>query len=340
MTAVDRPGRVDAAPPGDVVLVVDDDADIRRFLSLTLRHEGFVVHEAVNAEDALQKARDVDPDVVLLDVMMPGVDGYEVCRRLRADPRTTDTPVILLTAKGRREDKVRGLGAGADDYVVKPFDPEELVARVNGVLRRARALRDVSPLTGLPGNRRIDAELQRLVAQAGEQGFAVLYADLDDFKAYNDYYGFMRGDEVLHYTAQVLGDALTRHTAPQNFLGHLGGDDFVLVTAPEQVEELCREIVTNFDTGIWDLYDAEDRRRGYIVSEDRSGRERDIPPVGISIGVATTVHRMLASQWEISTVATEMKQAAKRRPGSDYEIDRRRGFERGVARPLPGDEGS
>ena len=323
----------------DVVLIVDDDADIRRFLGLTLRHEGFDVHEAVNAEDALEQARAVDPDIVLLDVMMPGVDGYEVCRRLRADPRTTETPVILLTAKGRPEDKVRGLGFGADDYLVKPFDPEELLARVSSVLRRSRSRRDVSPLTGLPGNVRIDAELRELVEHPGA-GFAVLYADLDDFKAYNDHYGFMRGDEVLRYTARVLQEALERYPGPPCFLGHLGGDDFVLVSPTESAEALCKDIVESFDAGIRQFYDPEDLERGHFEEVDRYGEQRRFRPIAISIGVATTAHRAISTQWEISAVATEMKQLAKRVEGSRYEIDRRRGFERGLEREdeTPGDE--
>lgn len=319
----------------DAVLIVDDDADIRRFLGLTLRHDGFEVHEAVDAEDALDRARSIDPDVILLDVMMPGVDGYEVCRRLRADPRTQETPVILLTAKGRAEDKIRGLDVGADDYVVKPFDPEELVARVNSVLRRSRALRDVSPLTGLPGNKRIDAELRKLVAEPGH-GFAVLYADLDDFKVYNDHYGFMRGDEVLRYTAEVVRTALERHPSAQNFLGHLGGDDFIAVTAPDQVDDVCEDICRRFDEGILEFYDEEDADRGYVEAVDRYGARRKVSPVSISIGVATTAHRDLQTQWEISAVATEMKHLAKGGEGSGFEVDRRRGFERGHDRDVPG----
>jgi len=312
----------------DAVLIVDDDADIRRFLGLTLRHDGFDVHEAVDAEDALAQARSVDPDVILLDVMMPGIDGYEVCRRLRADPRTQETPVILLTAKGRAEDKIRGLDVGADDYVVKPFDPEELVARVNSVLRRSRALRDVSPLTGLPGNKRIDAELRKLVTETTD-GFAVLYADLDDFKVFNDHYGFMRGDEVLRYTAEVIRGALEHHASPKNFLGHLGGDDFIAVTAPELADAVCEEICESFDQGILEFYDREDAERGYVEAVDRYGQRRQVAPVSVSIGVATTAHRDLQTQWEISAVATEMKHLAKGQSGSRFEVDRRRGFERG-----------
>ncbi len=316
---------------GDSVLIVDDDADIRRFLGLTLRHDGFEVHEAIDADDALATARRVEPDVILLDIMMPGVDGYEVCRRLRTDPRTQELPVILLTAKGRAEDKIRGLDVGADDYVVKPFDPEELMARVNSVLRRSRSLRDVSPLTGLPGNQRIDAELRKLVAEPGE-GFAVLYADLDDFKAFNDHYGFMRGDEVLRYTAEVIQGSLERHPSPRNFLGHLGGDDFIGVTMPELADDVCAEIVARFDRGVLEFYDPEDRDRGYVETVDRYGDRRRAGPVAISIGVATTAHRELSTQWEISAVATEMKHKAKGVGGSNFEIDRRRGFERGLDR--------
>src|SRR5205809_537223 len=166
-----------------MILVVDDDPDIARFVEVNLRSAGFDVAVATDGEEALRRAEEIRPDLVLLDVMMPRVDGFEVAQRLRRNTRTANTCIIMLTAKAQSSDKVLGLTAGADDYIIKPFDPIELLARVKTTLRRARDNRNLSPLTGLPGNIRIEDEVQRRVEENVE--FALLNCDMDNFKAYN-----------------------------------------------------------------------------------------------------------------------------------------------------------
>jgi len=198
-----------------------------------------------------------------------------------------------------------------------------LVARVQSALRRSRQMREVSPLTGLPGNFQIAHELERLVAEESND-FAVLYADLDDFKAYNDHYGFMRGDEAIRATGRLLTDALARHRTNPSFAGHIGGDDFVLVTSAHKAETLAQDVVRNFDVLAPSLYDEDDRQRGYIEVPDRRGVLHHYPFLSISVGIATSATRPIRSQWEASAVATEMKAVAKRKVGSSYEIDRRR----------------
>ncbi|MCU1448870.1 MAG: Transcriptional regulatory protein WalR [Acidimicrobiales bacterium] len=305
------------------ILVVDDDRDICRSIEVILRLEGYDVCIANEGEEAIEQATRIQPDLVLLDMMMPGIDGYEVTKRLRHDPRTATASIIMLTARALPADKVLGLTAGCDDYIVKPFDPSELVARVHSALRRSRQMREVSPLTGLPGNFQISAELERLVDQEAEE-FAVLYADLDDFKAYNDHYGFMRGDEAIRATGRLLTDSLARHRTSPSFAGHIGGDDFVLVTAAKGSEALAQDIVGNFDVLASSLYDEEDCQRGFIEVPDRRGVLHHYPFLSISIGVANSAVRPIRTQWEASAVASEMKAVAKRKVGSSYEIDRRR----------------
>jgi diguanylate cyclase (GGDEF)-like protein len=306
------------------ILVVDDDRDICRSIEVVLRLEGYDVRIAHEGEEALEQAVRAQPDLVLLDMMMPGIDGYEVTKRLRHDPRTATASIIMLTARALPADKVLGLTAGCDDYIVKPFDPSELVARVQSALRRSRQMREVSPLTGLPGNFQIAHELERLVADETSE-FAVLYADLDDFKAYNDHYGFMRGDEAIRASGRLLTDALARHRTNPSFAGHIGGDDFVLVTSANKAESLAQDIVRNFDLMAPSLYDQDDRQRGYIEVPDRRGVLHHYPFLSVSVGVASSAIRPIRSQWEASSVATEMKAVAKRKVGSAYEIDRRRG---------------
>ena len=147
------------------ILVVDDDPDIARFVEVNLRSAGYEVSVASDGEQALEKAGSLRPDLVLLDVMMPRIDGFEVAHRLRRNPQTSNTSIIMLTAKALATDKVLGLTAGADDYIIKPFDPIELLARVKGTLRRAKEMRNLSPLTGLPGNIRIQEEIERMVRE-------------------------------------------------------------------------------------------------------------------------------------------------------------------------------
>ncbi|MGH2661745.1 MAG: GGDEF domain-containing response regulator [Actinomycetota bacterium] len=305
---------------GDVVLVVDDDPDIARFIEVNLRTHGFEVHVASDGVEALERADEIRPDLVLVDVMMPRMDGFQVVDRLRGDPRTANISIIMLTAKALTSDKVLGITSGADDYVVKPFDPVELVARVKGTLRRAREMRAVSPLTGLPGNARIEDELQRRV-QSGET-FALLYCDLDNFKAYNDHYGFLRGDEALRTTSRAIQDTAL-DVGAEIFVGHLGGDDFVLISPVEKAEELCAAIIDRCGREIPSLYDPQDRARGYIEVENRQGRVEQFPLLSVSIGVATTDRRAFTHQGEAVTVATELKEFAKRSAGSSYVIDRR-----------------
>ena len=303
------------------VLVVDDDTDIARFIEINLRLEGFDVRVAHDGEQAEQSIDEETPDLVLLDVMMPKVDGVELCRRLRANPATANLPVIMLTAKSLSADKVVGLTAGADDYIIKPFDTLELVARVRSTLRRNAEMRAVSPLTGLPGNHRIEEELAEHVAKA--EPFAVLYLDLDNFKAFNDCYGFLRGDEVITLLATAARRAVMEAGEPAPFLGHIGGDDFVIVCLPEQAEPLAKRVIDVFDSSAPRLHDPSDSERGYLEITDRQGKVRRFPLVSVSIGVAMSGNRMFADKREVVDVATEMKKVAKATVGSSVAVDRR-----------------
>jgi DNA-binding response OmpR family regulator len=303
------------------VLVVDDDVDIARFIEVNLRLEGFDVVVAHDGVEALEVIADTLPDIALLDVMMPRMDGVELCRRLRSDPVTASLPIIMLTAKSLSVDKVVGLTAGADDYIIKPFDTLELIARVRSTLRRNAEMRAVSPLTGLPGNHRINEEI---AARAnGDQHFAVCHVDLDNFKAFNDRYGWLRGDDVITLLATALKAAGAESGLPQPFIGHVGGDDFVVICSPDQVEALTNRVLQLFDDGVTGLHDPEDVANGYLVIVDRQGNERRFPLTSVSIGVAVTGRRHYRDHREIVAVATEMKAVAKGIAGSAVAIDRR-----------------
>ncbi|MGI9643310.1 MAG: response regulator [Acidimicrobiia bacterium] len=303
------------------ILVVDDDPDILQFVRLNLELDGFDVDLAGGGREALERAAEAPPDLMLLDVMMPEIDGLSVLRRLRSDPGTSSIPVIVLTARSLAEDRVKGLDLGADDYITKPFDLEELIARVRTVLRRSQQMRDLSPLTGLPGNFRITGKLEECIDKG--DSIAVVHADLDNFKAFNDHYGFMRGDSVIKFTAKVLLDAADKVSDEIGFVGHVGGDDFVAIISAENMEQFCDEVVVRFDDGVLDHYDTADALQGYIEVTDRRGERHAFPICSLSMGVATSERRLLASEWEASSVASEMKEVAKRTSGTNYQVDRR-----------------
>ena len=303
------------------VLVADDDPDILTVVKINFELDGFEVETAVDGEDALQKASANPPNVIVLDIMMPRMDGLTALHRLRNQASTANVPIILLTARGLPEDRVRGLELGADDYITKPFDITELAARVRAVVRRTQAARDLSPLTGLPGNFKITAEIEDSIRQARD--FALVHGDLDNFKAFNDHYGFMRGDEVIRFCASCLGEAAESLGIKDAFVGHIGGDDFVIIIPPDTSEAFCKEVIARFDDGILDLYDTADALRGYIEVIDRRGERYAFPVVSLSLCVASTDVRDINTQWEASAIAVEMKEFAKKQPGSTYRIDRR-----------------
>ncbi len=307
------------------ILIVDDDPDIRDILHLSLHAEGYEIVEAGDGEEALTAVQRSAPDLVILDFMMPKLDGGVVCQRLKKDLLLRHLPIIMLSARGDPPDKVRGLDAGADDYIVKPFEPRELLARVRMVLRRTAQDLDANPLTRLPGNVSIQRELELRLMRQAEQPFAACYIDLDHFKAFNDRYGFERGDEAIRETARVLLQALQAVGHPDDFLGHIGGDDFLLITAPERVEALCHWIVTEFDRVVPSLYHPEDRSRGHIVAKDRQGAVKQFGFVTISIGVVLSAQQPFQHVAELAERGAELKAYAKQYDRSLYVKERRGG---------------
>ncbi len=304
---------------GARVLVVDDDDAVREAVVMALSDAGYECLAAADGHQALVIARGGRIDLVVLDIKMPLVSGDDVQRELRRDPRTRFVPVVFLTGQRSSRDIALRLMRGADDYVTKPFDMDELVARAAAVLRRGAELRALNPLSGLPGNVAIAAELERHLEADDE--FACLYCDLDHFKEFNDTQGFARGDALIKALADLLVEVAG--PSPEAFAGHVGGDDFVLVVPGHAAEEVARAIVRRFDALAPSMYDDADRARGCVVTLDRRGRERRIPFVTVSIGVVPISTRHAADAVALSRTAAEVKEIAKRRDGSSWALDRR-----------------
>ena len=282
----------------------------------------YEVHLAANGPEGLEAVRRNTPDLILLDVMMPGMDGYQVCLKLKQDPLTSRIPIIFLTANSQQTDKMKGLEAFGDDYVTKPYEAAELLFRVRNQLRTRRAQLQSNPLTGLPGNVLIETELNRRIG-AGEK-FAFLHIDLDYFKAFNDYYGYARGDSLIRFTASLLQEMVVKRGATGDFLGHIGGDDFVVITVPSRWTDVAETIREEFDARIPAQYDPADRERGHItVHSSRQGGMQEFPFLSITILVVTNATREITHSAQVSDVAKELKKIGKATRGSCVISDRR-----------------
>jgi len=313
------------------ILIVDDDPDILDILKLTLGTDRYEILEARDGEEALRKVYHRTPDLIILDYKMPKVDGFEVARILKKDILLRHLPIIMLTAKGTTMDKVRGIDAGADDYIVKPFEPEELTARVKMVLRRTTRDLDANPLTRLPGNVSILSEIERRIDEKGP--FAVCYLDLDRFKVFNDKHGFEQGDRVIRETGRILIRTIQELGVRDDFIGHVGGDDFVIITSPKAVDAICERIIEEFDRIIPNFYSETDRKRGYVISKDRRGEISKMSFMSISISVVTSEARPISHVAEVGQIGAELKEYAKSLDGSNYVKDRRR-KPKGKGKPL------
>ena len=300
------------------VLIVDDDPSIRLICREVLELGGYQVRDAGSANTALTEARRFRPDMILLDVLMPGIDGYRTAEMIRADPAIGMAPIMFLSARGDTADKVRAFRSGAEDYMVKPFDAAELLARVGKALdRQAREL-GASPTTQLPGADAIQAEIERRLT-VGDSSAVACYLDLDNLKAFNDYYGYAKANAVIRQTSDVIRYVVQRDGGPGDFIGHIAGDDFVFVTSADRADAVCRAICDRFDHLIRLYYDPADRERGYIETKDRFGVQRKFPIMSVSIAaISLTRAKSYAGLAELAAVG---KRTAKAIPGSSYVRD-------------------
>lgn len=317
---MDRISTAILAPPH--ILVVDDEPPIRDILKFQLENAGFVVSTAENGEEGLAMVEKHAPDLVLLDLMIPRMDGYEVCRAIKSAYETRHIPVIILTARGALDEKLKGLENGANDYVTKPFSMPELLMRVRNVLAWSQSQREANPLTGLPGNVSIERELTQRIESG--QPFAFVYTDIDNFKAFNDYYGYARGDEAIRRTGRILTRAVVQGGSRSDFVGHVGGDDFVIMTTPDRVDAVTRRIVELFQEASRELFDDEDLERGYLRIHKRSGEVMKVKALGITLAVVTNEQQPIRHIGEVADIASELKRYGKGMTGSVVVRERRK----------------
>ena len=304
------------------ILIIDDSNFFAKCITDILNEADYRVIHATKGEEGLRLVREEKPDLVLLDIVMPDMDGFEVCRILRDAESNNLMPIIILTSQDNQDDKLIGLELGADDYITKPFNNRELLSRVKNTLRRIDRNRGANPLTGLPGNLEIQGEINSRIEK--KLPFATIYADLDNFKAYNDAYGFAKGDIAIKMTADILTDEIQIYGNQEDFIGHIGGDDFVVITKPENAESICEGIIFQFDQRIRELYNIVDLEAGYIFTLNRLGERMEYPIMSISLAIVSNERRSYQNHLEVAENAAELKKKAKAMLGSNFVKDLRR----------------
>lgn len=313
------------------ILIVDDSKQDLRIHATTLRSQGFDVVTAGNAEEALWLVEGQVPELFLISTRMEGTSGFSLCVSLKKDSRFLNVPVIFVNDNPSSDEIDQGYAVGGVDYIAKPCHLNEFLARVRTHIKQYDLLLEVerlkelavdsSPLTHLPGNNAIVAKIQEAIDDMCD--VALIYTDLDNFKAYNDAYGFSAGDDVLLYNADILNNVLRTVCQDNGFLGHIGGDDFVLVVPQDKIDEVSQSIISNFDRGAAAFYSDEDAKRGFIESKDRSGKLVQFPIVSISMGGVSLKEGNFSRYVEVATLCAELKHSAKQVLGSNLFMDRR-----------------
>ena len=290
------------------ILVVKDDRLITALLRSALEIDGYKIAVVLDGEGAVQFALRETPHLIILDGMLTGVDGYELTRRLRSHPKSMHIPVIVLSEQVELAIKVRAFEVGVDDYITKPCHYDELLARVRVQLRRMTQ-RVLSPLTGLPGGLQVEQAIKYNLSRPDP--WSVLYLDLDNFKAFNDVYGFLAGNDLIRLVGHICRYIVREHGNVDDFVGHIGGDDFVVMTTPDRAKTLSLRIHVSYKEESMAHYRPEDRERGYISGVDRKGRPYQFPLVSLSIGEVSNQLRQPHSIQEMSYLMAEAKYLAK-----------------------------
>jgi PleD family two-component response regulator len=286
------------------LLVVEDDFDISNMLKIYFSGLGFEVDVAPRGSEALEKTRVVLPHLIVLDIMLPDIDGYEVCRNLRQSTRTSHIPVIFLTQKDERSDKLQGLELGADDYITKPFDIEELKLRVQGAIRRSERESLTDPRSGLPAGRLIEEQLRKTIRSSD---WAYMDVRINQFDPFKDVYGFVAGDDVLRFTAMMISEVVDELGTPSDFIGHAGGDNFIIITKDETAQKVKDRLKGRFAEEVQTHYNFMDRQQGFIMAANAEGQMEKTPLMTMAVGVVTPKMQSFADIREITEMAAEMR---------------------------------
>jgi diguanylate cyclase (GGDEF)-like protein len=286
------------------LLIVEDDFDISNMLRIYFTGQQYEVDIAPRGSEALEKTRHNLPHLIILDIMLPDIDGFEVCKILRTNTRTSHVPIIFLTQKDERSDKLQGLELGADDYITKPFDIEELKLRVQRAITRAEQQSLTDPRSGLPSGRLIEEQLRRIIRQ---ENWALMDVRINHFEPFKEVYGFVAGDDVLRFTAMLMSEVVDELGNPNDFIGHAGGDNFIIIISEENAQAIRQRLKTRFAEEVLSHYNFMDREQGYILTTNDAGQTSRAPLMTMSIGIVTPSQYQFADIREITELAAEAR---------------------------------
>lgn len=304
----------------EIYIIDDDDSSIVIFRELFKEDNEFkfISVKSHQIDIALKNI----PSLIIINEDAIDRDVVGLCKQIRRDEDNTITPVIVVSSNSEKEHRMKILKESVEYYIKKPVDEEYLYYTVKNLNRLLSNNRRISPLTGLPGNVQIHAELKKRLAN--KEPFSVLYLDLDNFKAYNDVYGFVKGDQIIEFTAETILRGIHENAEEGAFVGHIGGDDFVAIVASTNCERICQNILTMFDSQVKRFFTEKDVENGYIEVENRKGIIEQFPLTSLSIGVVVADVNRFSNILEIGEVGAQVKHAAKSVMGSSYAVDRRK----------------
>lgn len=285
------------------LLIVEDDLDISNMLRIYFTAQGYEVDVALRGTEALEKTRQVMPNLIILDIMLPDIDGYEVCRNLRLNTRTSHIPVIFLTQRDERSDRLQGLELGADNYITKPFDIDELKLYVQNAIARSERESLTDPQTGLPAGHLIEDRLRKIIRE--RKGWAFLDVRINYFEPFKDVYGFIAANDVLRFAAMLIGEVVDETGSTNDFIGHAGGDNFVIITSEEAMNAVRQRLKARFKEEVLTHYNFIDRQQGFILAPDENSKVVQTPLMSMAIGAVSPSTHVFADIREITELAAE-----------------------------------
>ena len=303
----------------EIYIIDDDDSSILVFQELFKEDKEYKFISVKS--DMIDVALKNIPSMIIINEDAIEVDLIDLCKKIRTDDDNSITPVIVVSSNDNTEHRINILSESIEYYIKKPVNERYLYYTVKNVIRLLTINRRISPLTGLPGNVQIHAELKKRLSN--KEPFSVLYLDLDNFKAYNDVYGFLKGDEIIKFTANIILNCVHEFISEGSFVGHIGGDDFVAIVPTLTCDKLCQNIIYHFDAKVHEFFTPEDNEKGYIEVANRRGIIEQFPLTAISIGVVVADVNRFYNMLEIGEVGAQVKHAAKSVIGSSYSIDKR-----------------
>lgn len=303
------------------IYIIDNTQSVLNVLKQIFKNDVDYQFSSVKTEELNFALKNI-PDMIIIDEDTIDVDIVELCKDIRENEDNSITPIVVISSDWEKEHRIKILEQSIEYFIIKPVDQEYLYYTIKNILKLLQNNRRISPLTGLPGNVQIQAEMKKRLLN--KERFAMFYFDLDNFKAYNDTYGFANGDEIIKFTARTIVDNIHNIGMENSFIGHIGGDDFVAITGEADYEKICRNIISDFDTYVLGYYNDDDVEKGYIEVANRRGIIEQFPLTSISIGVVEVIPGRFRNTLEIGEVGAQVKHQAKSIMGSTYIINRRK----------------